>query len=118
MRRTATLLILAVTLGACGVLGLDTAGRWCGWAGTDLAFEAHTTLADAGLPDSSEVGADQLGDLVVTAEPVELPQGGPPEFSAQPTGPILARMYCFHPDGSNTAIRGVLAEGWQPPGDG
>jgi hypothetical protein len=96
---------------------LDTAGRWCGWAGTDLAFEAHTTLADAGLPDSAEVGPDQLGDLVVTVEPVPLPQSAP-EFSAQPTGSLMARMYCFHPDGSNTAIRGVLPDGWTPPGEG
>jgi hypothetical protein len=107
------LLLVASLLAACGLVGLDTAGRWCGWSGTRLAFDGHTTLADADLPHG-DIGPDQGGELVVTAEPVPLP-GGAPDFSAPPTDPPTARMYCFHPEGSNMVVRGVLPDGWQPP---
>lgn len=116
VRYAATLLILAIVLGGCGFLGLGTAGGWCNWSGTRIAFQGHTTLEDASLPDSPEVGPAQFGELVVTADPVPLP-GLIPEFSAPPTDPPSARMYCFHPDGSNVELRGVLPNGWSPPGD-
>jgi hypothetical protein len=117
VRRAGTLLVLALAVAGCSHLGLDAAGRWCEWAGVPLAFQGHTTLAAAGLQSGPEASADQPGDLVVTAEPVPIPQAAP-DFSAPPTSPPEARMYCFHPEGSNIAIRGVLPDGWQPPRDG
>jgi hypothetical protein len=113
VRSAVFLVLLSLMVGGCGLVGLDTAGRWCGWSGVRLAFDGRTTLADAGLPQG-DVPSDQSGELVVTADPVPLP-GGAPEFSAAPTDPPSARMYCFHPEGGNMVVRGVLPDGWQPP---
>lgn len=86
------------------------------WSGIAFAFQGHTTLAEAGLPHG-DIRPDEPGELIVTADPVPVLNGAAPDFSAAPTEPRRARMYCFHPDGTNMSVRGELPVGWQPPGE-
>lgn len=83
--------------------------------GARIAYDAHTTLTEAGLPTGgSGARGGQLGQLWVTADPVLLPQGGP-DSSGPPQEPRKARMFCFHPDGSDGWMTGVLPNGWHIP---
>ena len=116
MRSKAIAVLLAIGVAGCAFVGLDTASRWCSWSGIAFAFQGHTTLGEAGLP-SGGVDPDEPGELIVTADPVPVITGAAPDFSAPPTEPRQARMYCFHPDDSNTSVRGELPDGWQPPHD-
>jgi hypothetical protein len=93
------------------LFGFDTVDCW---NPTELAYHAHTTLAEAGLPPSAEAG-DRQGSLAVTADPVPLPQA--PSLNSPRSDPPTARMYCFHPDGSELWVRGQLPDGWVPPED-
>ena len=110
VRCAVDLLACAALLGGCSAFGFDTANCF---DPTEVAYQGHTTLAEAGLPPSTEAGG-QLGSLSVTANPVPLPQA--PSLSSPGTDPPMARMYCFHPDGSQLWVRGQLPEGWVPPG--
>jgi hypothetical protein len=103
-------LLLAVILAGCGLLGPDPGDAACGFGRGETSYHAHTTLGDAGLP-TVDVPADSPGDLWVSANEIELPHGV--LDSSQP--PPMARVFCFHPDSSNETLRGALPSGWSPP---
>jgi hypothetical protein len=111
--RVVRVVMIGIVLAGCGVPGFESTAQRCGWGDVRLAYEAHTTLADVGLT-VTEVQANQRGDLIVTAEEIPLPNAVP-NFSAPPATPPSARQFCFHPDGSNMTVAGVLPNGWSPP---
>lgn len=83
--------------------------------GARIEYHEHTTLTEAGLPTgNSAARGRQPGELWVTADAVLLPQGGADLSSPRPEPP-KARMYCFHADGGDGWMTGVLPNGWSPP---
>jgi hypothetical protein len=111
--RALQVVVIGLALAGCGLPGFQSVAQLCGWGDVRLAYEAHTTLADVGLTET-EVQSHERGDLIVSADAIPLPHAAP-NFSAAATTPPSARQFCFHPDGSNMTVAGILPNGWGPP---